>query len=197
MVRTDKGQLQRLDQYDNHRFGWMAKLGRLIHIMVLVLMHHRTQIQQLIQQFMVCFPHRRAQIFLQQWHIEYRRVEPYHSKIRDDEPYLRQSSNTGGTVTLSLYVNGKEKKSLTLETSRQKVGNWEQPEEIAVSRGDMIRVVTKCNGNPSKPSVHVTPIITYVDKSCSRYRSTDSTGRCNSIRGDTDRSKDYLDSIYR
>ena len=85
-------------------------------------------------------------------------------KIRDDEPYLRQSPNTGGTVTLSLYVNGEEKKSLTLETSRQKVGNWEQPEEIAVSRGDMIRVVTKCNGNPSKPSVHVTPIITYVDK---------------------------------
>ena len=85
-------------------------------------------------------------------------------KIRDDEPYLRQDGNKNGTVTLSLYVNGEEKKSLTLETSRQKVGNWEQPEEIAVSRGDMIRVVTKCNGNPSKPSVHVTPIITYVDK---------------------------------
>ena len=85
-------------------------------------------------------------------------------KVRDDEPYLRQSPNKNGTVTLSLYVNGEEKKSLTLETSRQKVGNWEQPEEIAVSRGDMIRVVTKCNGNPSKPSVHVTPIITYVDK---------------------------------
>ena len=86
-------------------------------------------------------------------------------KIRDDEPYLRQSPNTGGTVTLSLYVNGEEKKSLTLETSKQKVGNWEQAEEIVVSRGDMIRVVTKCNDNPSKPSVHVTPIITYVDKS--------------------------------
>ena len=85
-------------------------------------------------------------------------------KIRDDEPYLRQSPNTGGTVTLSLYVNGEEKKSLTLETSKQKVGNWEQAEEIVVSRGDMIRVVTKCNDNPSKPSVHVTPIITYVDK---------------------------------
>ena len=85
-------------------------------------------------------------------------------KVKDDEPYLRQSPNQNGTVTLSLYVNGEEKKSLTLETSRQKVGNWEQPEEIAVSRGDMIRVVTKCNGNPSKPSVHVTPIITYVDK---------------------------------
>ena len=86
-------------------------------------------------------------------------------KIRDDEPYLRQSPNTGGTVTLSLYVNGEEKKSLTLETSKQKVGNWEQAEEIVVSRGDMIRVVTKCKDNPSKPSVHVTPIITYVDKS--------------------------------
>ena len=85
-------------------------------------------------------------------------------KVRDDEPYLRQSPNQNGTVTLSLYVNGEEKKSLTLETSKQKVGNWEQPVEIAVSRGDMIRVVTKCNGNPSKPSVHVTPIITYVDK---------------------------------
>lgn len=28
----------------------------------------------------------------------------------------------------------------------------------------MIRVVAKCNGNPSKPSAHITPIITYVDK---------------------------------
>ena len=84
-------------------------------------------------------------------------------KIRDDEPYLRQDGNKNGTVTLSLYVNGEEKKSLTLETSRQKVGKWEQPVEIAVSRGDMIRVVTKCIGNPSRPSVHVTPIITYVD----------------------------------
>ena len=46
-------------------------------------------------------------------------------KIRDDEPYLRQDGNKNGTVTLSLYVNGEEKKSLTLETSRQKVGKWE------------------------------------------------------------------------
>ena len=84
-------------------------------------------------------------------------------KIRDDEPYLRQSPNTGGTVTLSLYVNGEEKKSLTLETSKQKVGNWEQAEEIVVSRGDMIRVVTKCNDNPSNTSVHDSPINTYVD----------------------------------
>ena len=85
-------------------------------------------------------------------------------KVRDGEPYLRQSPNEGGTVTLSLYVNGTEKKNLTLETSKKKEGNWEKAEEIEVTRGDMIRVVAKCNGNPSKPSAHITPIITYVDK---------------------------------
>ena len=85
-------------------------------------------------------------------------------KVRDVEPYLRQSPNEGGTVTLSLYVNGTEKKNLTLETSKKKEGNWEKAEEIEVTRGDIIRVVAKCNGNPSKPSAHITPIITYVDK---------------------------------
>ena len=85
-------------------------------------------------------------------------------KVRDGEPYLRQAGNSGGTVTLSLFVNGTEEKSLTLTTSLQKEGRWEQAQEISVSRGDMIRVVTKCTGNPSRPSVHVTPIITYVDK---------------------------------
>ena len=53
---------------------------------------------------------------------------------------------------------------MTLETSKKKEGNWEKAEEIEVTRGDMIRVVAKCNGNPSKPSAHITPIITYVDK---------------------------------
>ena len=85
-------------------------------------------------------------------------------KVRDNEPYLRQNDNAGGTVTLSLYVNGTEKKNLTLETSKKKEGNWEKAEEIEVTRGNMIRVVAKCNGNPSKPSAHITPIITYVDK---------------------------------
>ena len=85
-------------------------------------------------------------------------------KVRDGEPYLRQSPNEGGTVSLSLYVNGTEKKNLTLETSKKKEGNWEKAEEIEVTRGDIIRVVAKCNGNPSKPSAHITPIITYVDK---------------------------------
>ena len=85
-------------------------------------------------------------------------------KVRDGEPYLRQSPNEGGTVTLSLNVNGTEKKNLTLETRKKKEGNWEKAEEIEVTRGDIIRVVAKCNGNPSKPSAHITPIITYVDK---------------------------------
>ena len=85
-------------------------------------------------------------------------------KVRDNEPYLRQNDNAGGTVTLSLYVNGTEKKNLTLETSKKKEGNWEKAEEIEVTRGDIIRVVAKCNGNPSRPSAHITPIITYVDK---------------------------------
>ena len=84
--------------------------------------------------------------------------------VKDDEPYLRQSTNDGGMVTLSLYVNGTEKKSVTLVNSKEKVGNWEKPEELEVAQGDIIRVVAKCNGNPSKPSAHITPIITYVDK---------------------------------
>ena len=84
--------------------------------------------------------------------------------VKDDEPYLRQSTNDGGRVTLSLYVNGTEKKSVTLVNSKEKVGNWEKPEELEVAQGDIIRVVAKCNGNPSKPSAHITPIITYVDK---------------------------------
>ena len=84
--------------------------------------------------------------------------------VKDDEPYLRQNGNTNGTVTLGLYVNGTEKKSVTLANSKEKVGDWEKPEELEVAQGDIIRVVVKCNGNPSKPSAHITPIITYVDK---------------------------------
>ena len=84
--------------------------------------------------------------------------------VKDDAPYLRQNGNTNGTVTLGLYVNGTEKKSVTLANSKEKVGDWEKPEELEVAQGDIIRVVVKCNGNPSKPSAHITPIITYVDK---------------------------------
>ena len=84
--------------------------------------------------------------------------------VKDDEPYLRQSGNANGTVTLSLFVNGTEKKSVTLVNSKEKVGDWEKAEELEVAQGDMIRVVAKNSGNPSKPSAHITPSITYVDK---------------------------------
>ena len=84
--------------------------------------------------------------------------------VKDDEPYLRQSGNANGTVTLSLFVNGTEKKSVTLVNSKEKVGDWEKAEELEVAQGDMIRVVAENSGNPSKPSAHITPIITYVDK---------------------------------
>lgn len=50
-----------------------------ILIMVLVLMHHREQLQQQIHLFTVYFLHRQAQISLLQWHIEYRRAEPLRS----------------------------------------------------------------------------------------------------------------------
>ena len=84
--------------------------------------------------------------------------------VKDDEPYLRQPGNTRGTVTLGLFVNGTEKKSVTLVNSKEKVGEWEKPVELEVTQGDIIRVVAKCNENPTKPSAHITPIITYVDK---------------------------------
>ena len=84
--------------------------------------------------------------------------------VKDDEPYLRQSGNANGTVTLSIFVNGTEKKSVTLVNSKEKVGDWEKAEELEVAQGDMIRFVAKNSGNPSKPSAHITPIITYVDK---------------------------------
>ena len=83
--------------------------------------------------------------------------------VKDDEPYLRQNGNSGGTVTLSLLVNDTVKQSVTLQTSREKATDWVNFDAIEVNAGDVIRVVTKSNSNPSKPSVHVTPIITYLD----------------------------------
>lgn len=83
--------------------------------------------------------------------------------VKDDEPYLRQNGNSGGTVTLSLLVNDTVKQSVTLQTSREKATDWANFDAIEVNAGDVIRVVTKSNSNPSKPSVHVTPIITYLD----------------------------------
>lgn len=84
--------------------------------------------------------------------------------VKDGEPYLRQAGNSGGTVTLSLLVNDTVKQSVTLSTSNQKAVDWANFDEIELNKGDVIRVTASCNSNPSKPSVHVTPIITYVDK---------------------------------
>lgn len=84
--------------------------------------------------------------------------------VKDGEPYLRQAGNSGGTVTLSLLVNDTVKQSVTLSTSNQKAADWVNFDEIELNKGDVIRVTASCNSNPSKPSVHVTPIITYVDK---------------------------------
>ena len=84
--------------------------------------------------------------------------------VKDGEPYLRQAGNSGGTVTLSLLVNDTVKQSVTLSTSNQKAADWINFDEIELNKGDVIRVTASCNSNPSRPSVHVTPIITYVDK---------------------------------
>lgn len=84
--------------------------------------------------------------------------------VKDGEPYLRQPENSGGTVTLSLLVNDTVKQSVTLSTSNQKAADWANFDEIELNKGDVIRVTASCNSNPSRPSVHVTPIITYVDK---------------------------------
>ena len=84
--------------------------------------------------------------------------------VKNGEPYLRQAGNSGGTVTLSLLVNDTVKQSVTLSTSNQKAADWVNFDEIELNKGDVIRVTASCNSNPSRPSVHVTPIITYVNK---------------------------------
>ncbi len=83
--------------------------------------------------------------------------------VKDDEPYLRQTGNTGGTVTLSLLVNGEEKQAVTLAESMVKATDWLGFDAIEVNKGDHIRVAARSNDNPTKPSLHVTPVITYQD----------------------------------
>lgn len=83
-------------------------------------------------------------------------------RVKDDEPYLRQNGNTGGSVILSLTINGKEQQNCKLTESKKK-GEFPTKEGIKVNKGDFIRVEAKNEGNPTKPSVHITPIITYQD----------------------------------
>ena len=46
--------------------------------------------------------------------------------VKDDEPYLRQSGNANGTVTLGIFVNDTEKERVTLVNSQEKVGECEK-----------------------------------------------------------------------
>lgn len=77
---------------------------------------------------------------------------------------MRQNGNSGGTVTLKLLVNDEEKQSVILEQSKVQAKDWKAFDKIEVKRGDYIRVAAISNGNPTKPSVHVTPIITYLNE---------------------------------
>lgn len=85
-------------------------------------------------------------------------------KVYDSEPYLRQNGNSGGSTVLSLAVNNDAPlQSVELSQSNVKSDAW-TVKEIEVQRGDYVRVVAHCTGTPSKPSVHVTPIVTYLDE---------------------------------
>lgn len=91
--------------------------------------------------------------------------------IKDDEPYLRQSGNAGGSVELKLTVNGETVQSCVLEESKVK-GDFPAVEKLKVEKGDFIRVEAKNNGKPSKPSVHVTPEIQYLNESIEEETET-------------------------
>ena len=81
--------------------------------------------------------------------------------VKDGEPYLRQDGNENGSVKLSITHNGAEKDSVTLDTSNKQVAL--DKITIKVTKGDYIRIEAINIDNPTKPSVHVTPIITYQD----------------------------------
>ena len=56
--------------------------------------------------------------------------------IKDDEPYLRQNGNNGGSTTISLMHNDRELQSVELSVSRQK-GNWSSVDALEVKAGDI------------------------------------------------------------
>lgn len=82
--------------------------------------------------------------------------------VKDDEPYLRQAGNSGGSVTITLIVNGEEVQSCTMSESNVKA-DFPDVNRIWVEKGDWIIVQAENEGSPSKGSVHITPEITYVD----------------------------------
>ena len=80
------------------------------------------------------------------------------------EPYLRQNGNNPdhGTLTLNLMHNDEVLHSVTLAKSFE-TGEWPDEVLVQVEAGDYIRVTATANGNPERPSAHITPMITYVD----------------------------------
>lgn len=83
--------------------------------------------------------------------------------IKDNEPYLRQSPNTDGSVILRLTLNGKTIQSSELKTSLEKA-DFPNVANIFVKKGDYIRVEASNKGTPTKPSIHITPSIQYVNE---------------------------------
>ena len=81
--------------------------------------------------------------------------------VKDNEPYLRQAGNTGGKVKLSFTNNGEEISSYELTESLAKINVL--PMTITVEKGDFIRIEAQNVENPTKPSIHITPIINYQD----------------------------------
>lgn len=79
--------------------------------------------------------------------------------VKNDEVYLRQSGNSGGTVKLSFTHNGEIISSYELAESLKRVNV--ETMTINVEKGDFIRVEAQNINNPTKPSIHITPIIQY------------------------------------
>lgn len=80
--------------------------------------------------------------------------------VKDNEPYLRQTGNSGGSVKITLYVNGESKRECTMSVSGEKA-DFPALNDIKVEQGDWIRVVATNIDSPSKGSVHITPTIEY------------------------------------
>lgn len=88
-------------------------------------------------------------------------TKPAPNSTVGDEPYLRQNGNTSGTVTLSLLVKDQHKQLVTLRISFVSTADWNDFNNIE-GQGNYIRVVAKLT-NATKPSLHITPVITYQD----------------------------------
>ncbi|MGN0329632.1 MAG: fibronectin type III domain-containing protein, partial [Kineothrix sp.] len=84
--------------------------------------------------------------------------------LKADEPYLRQTGNSGGSVKLELFVNDEAVPGQSCEMSQSEQKADFPTVELEVQRGDFIRLRALAVGTPTKPSVFATPIITYLDQ---------------------------------